>query len=280
MRKVLLFASDLDQTLLYSRRSMGRSSLTKASLLQPLEELDNQLISFMSQGALKLLKELSAQILFVPATTRTKAQYQRLGFADYGIVPRYAVTSNGGTVFFEGREDKDWTQRVAAGKSHCAEGKDLLRRFQEIAHPSWVIKDSGKLADDLFYYCVIDRDKMPVKEVGDFELWAKENHWDLSLQGRKLYFVPCHVSKKAAIQYLREKEGLSIVAAAGDSLLDLEMLKDADVALAPAHGELFAQYTQGRLRKTGIQFTQSSGIDAAEEILQILLGIVLKGLVV
>ncbi|WP_407310805.1 HAD family hydrolase [Desulfosporosinus sp. SB140] len=265
MMEPILFASDLDQTLIYSHRSLPHSTMDAS--LRPVERLENQCISFMTQGALSLLKELAGQILFVPTTTRTKTQYQRLNFADYGIYPRYVVTSNGGTIFDHGREDVDWAKQVAAGNIHCAEGQDLICRFQEISHPSWVIKDSGTLADDLFYYCVIDRDKLPMKELGDFELWARENRWDLSIQGRKLYFVPRHVSKKAAIEYLREKEGLSTVVAAGDSLLDLEMLKAADIALAPAHGELFSRYTQGKLTGERIQFTKISGIDAAEEIL-------------
>lgn len=270
----ILFASDLDQTLIYSHRSLN-STGSKGSL-KPVEWLENQYISFMTPGALSLLRELSYRVLFVPVTTRTKFQYQRLNFQDYGICPRYAVTSNGGTIFIEGQEDADWKEQVKEGRVHCAEAEDLLCTFREISHPSWVIKDPGMLADDLFYYCVVDRDKMPRNELADFELWASENRWDLSIQGRKLYLVPRHVSKKAAIQYLREKEGSPTVVAAGDSLLDLEMLKNADIALAPAHGELFTRRIQGILGANEIQFTKSSGIEASEEILGLVQGILLN----
>lgn len=278
MMETILFASDLDQTLIYSHRSF--ESTTSKGPLKPVEWLENQFISFMTQAALALLKELSHQVLFVPVTTRTKLQYLRLDFRDYGIFPRYAVTSNGGKIFKEGREDNDWAKQVLAGRAQCAEAENLLRKFREISHPSWVIKDPGKLADDLFYYCVIDRDKMPLNELADFGLWARENRWDLSIQGRKLYLVPRHVSKKSAINYLREKEGVRTVVAAGDSLLDMEMLKNADVALAPAHGELFSQHKQGIIEANTIQFTRSSGIEASEEILGVVQGILLNRVVV
>ncbi|WP_088226705.1 HAD family hydrolase [Desulfosporosinus sp. FKB] len=271
MTKPVLFASDLDQTLIYSHRSIT-PSLDVDTFLS-VEQLDNQDISFMSPSALKLLKELSRKILFVPVTTRTKLQYSRVNFQGYGIYPRYAVTSNGGTIIKEGREDNVWKKRVLTGWGYCAEARDLLSKFREISHPSWVLKDSDKLADDLFYYCVVDRTKIPLPELEDFALWAGKMHWNLSIQGRKLYLIPHHVSKKSAIQYLQEKEGLSTLVAAGDSLLDLDLLQKADVAFAPSHGELYLQYQTGvfaakGIDPKGIQFTRTSGIGASEEILQ------------
>lgn len=69
---------------------------------------------------------------------------------------RYAVTSNGGTIFYKGIEDKDWTNHVRKGMDNSVVARDLVHKFNEIFHPSWVIKDSGKLADNLFYYCLIE----------------------------------------------------------------------------------------------------------------------------
>lgn len=262
----MLFASDLDQTLIYSQRKVPNPEFYPHII--PVEKLEDRFISFMTQNALDLLKEIAQKGIFVPVTTRTKLQYQRISFSDYNITPQYAVTSNGGKILYKGREDEDWTQLIFTGKDKCLAEQDLIHRFNEIAHSSWVIKDSGKLADNLFYYCLIERDKIPVTELAAFQLWAKENNWELSVQGRKLYLVPRNVTKKAAIQYIKEKEGLSYIAAAGDSLLDLEMLKFADLALAPAHGELYALFLQGILDPETIRFTEKSGILAAEEILK------------
>ena len=274
----MLFASDLDQTLIYSHRSvMSQTSLVH---IRPVEWLDDRYISYMTQNALIILKEISDKTFFVPVTTRTKVQYQRINLHQYGILSQYAVTSNGGTIFNRGVEDEDWKQHVLAGRDHCLAADDLVEKFEELAHPSWVFKGSGKMADDLFYYCLIDREKIPHAELAAFKLWVNKNNWELSVQGRKLYLVPKNVNKKVAIQYIQEKEGLKRVVAAGDSLLDLEMLKGADLALAPAHGELFCIYSQEGSGNEEIKFTQKSGIKAADEILECVKGLLLKRVVV
>ena len=230
----MLFASDLDQTLIYSHRTLMSQEILKQ--IRPVEWLEDRYISYMTQNALNKLNEISNHMLFVPVTTRTKVQYQRINLHQYGILSQYAVTSNGGTIFNRGVEDEDWNQHIIAGRDHCLAAYDLVKKFEEMAHPSWVIEGSGKMADDLFYYCLIDREKIPLAELAAFKLWVNKNNWELSVQGRKLYLVPKNVNKKVAIQYIQETEGLKRVVAAGDSLLDLEMLKAADLAIAPAHG--------------------------------------------
>ena len=263
----MLFASDLDQTLIYSPKTFISKEIDEQ--IRPVERLEDRFSSFMTQNALNALKKIAQRVFFVPVTTRTKLQYLRINFFDYDITYQYAVTSNGGTIFSEGVEDKDWSQLVLAGRDSCLAAQDLIHKFAEISHSSWVIKDSGKLADDLFYYCLIEREKIPVTELAAFKIWASDNHWELSVQGSKLYLVPKNVNKNAAIKFIKEKEGLSRVVAAGDSLLDLDMLKAADLALAPAHGELYALYLQRISGLEKIKFTQKSGIEAAEEILKV-----------
>jgi hypothetical protein len=156
MEESILFASDLDQTLIYSHRTSLNQELEQQ--IRPVERLEDRYISFMTQKALRTLKEIAQRVLFVPITTRTKLQYQRINFLDYDITHQYAVTSNGGTIFSEGREDEDWAKLVVAGRDECLAARDLIHKFDEIAHSSWVIKDSGKLADNLFYYCLIERE--------------------------------------------------------------------------------------------------------------------------
>lgn len=265
MMGTMLFASDLDQTLIYSAKSFGDQNMR--SQVEPVELLDDRFISYMTKPALSKLKEITSKTFFVPVTTRTKLQYQRVNFQGHEIAHQYAVTSNGGTVFNEGIEDLDWTQQVLEGKDKCLASQDLIKMFDEIRHPSWVIGDSGKLADDLFYYCLIEREKVPHLELKDFKIKARENNWELSVQGRKLYLVPKNVNKKAAIQYIRQKESNNLVVAAGDSLLDLDMLNAADLAIAPSHGELHTLYIQGGSDIENIKFTKKNGIEAAEEIL-------------
>lgn len=274
----MMFASDLDQTLIYSQRSFMTENLQET--IHPVEWFEDRYISYMTSISISKLKQLSRELLFVPVTTRTKIQYQRINFAEYDIFFDYAVTSNGGTIFHNGIEDQEWSRQVSAGCKNCLEAEDLIRRFNEIRHPSWVHPDSGKMADDLFYYCLVERDMIPVVELAAFKLWAKENNWELSIQGRKLYLVPNSVNKKTAVQYIKAKEGIDCSLAAGDSLLDLDMLNTADFAVAPAHGELHSLSLQKLLNSERIQFTRQHGIKAGEEILDYVADSMSKGLVV
>ncbi|MEM5592569.1 hypothetical protein AAHH67_14175 [Niallia circulans] len=77
-----------------------------------------------------------------------------------------------------------------------------------------------KIADNLFFYYVlnttIDSDlKIQLAKI------AAANGWNISLQGRKLYFMPSPVCKGEAIKYIKEREGIEQTIGAGDSLLDL-----------------------------------------------------------
>lgn len=52
----MLFASDLDQTLIYSQRMLSQESLEQ---IRPVEWFDDRYISYMTQNALSKLKEIS-----------------------------------------------------------------------------------------------------------------------------------------------------------------------------------------------------------------------------
>ena len=60
----------------------------------------------------------------------------------------------------------------------------------------------------------------------------------MSLQGRKVYAVPEPLTKSAAAREVLRRCGGGMLLAAGDSLLDADLLEAADAAIRPAHGEL------------------------------------------
>ncbi|MFZ3372379.1 MAG: HAD family hydrolase [Desulfitobacteriaceae bacterium] len=265
----MLFASDLDRTLIYSPRTFeGEEWKEKVCSV---EIYENKPISFMTKNALRMLKELSKRLLFVPVTTRTKLQYRRIHLFQNEIIPKYAVTGNGGTIFINNQEDEGWNSHIKSLSSDTMLLEDIINRFNEIRNDSWVATTSGKVADGLFYYCIVDREKIPDRELQDFTEWAKQQNWDVSLQGRKLYLVPNYVSKRNAVAYIKENEGVSRVIAAGDSLLDLSMLKYANQGIVPQHGELYSLYVHGLIDLSFLHITTSSGIVSAEEILTIML---------
>ncbi|EIT86201.1 hypothetical protein A374_06366 [Fictibacillus macauensis ZFHKF-1] len=229
----MIFASDLDRTLLYSKASAARD----CEDMIVMEMLEQQPISYMTKEALAQLQQLHSEMLFIPVTTRTVEQYERISFLQAsGIAPKYAVTSNGGNIIIDGKIDREWKRHIAQKmQTTCITIMDVRKKFQEISG-DWILKE--RTADELFFYCVIDRSKLPQEDVETFCSWAKEQGWESSLQGRKLYFVPSAVNKYEPIAYIQTLENEPQYMAAGDSQLDYCLLAQATHAFVPAHGEL------------------------------------------
>ena len=73
-----------------------------------IEYKDEEVISFMSQHSIELLKQFHEKHLFVPVTTRAIYQYERIVAFQQWIQPKYAITSNGGTILVDGKPDAEW----------------------------------------------------------------------------------------------------------------------------------------------------------------------------
>lgn len=262
----MIFASDLDQTLIYSPKSfrlgMGESMIE----VSPIESYDGRQISFMADQAILKLGKIAAQSLFVPVTTRTIEQYLRISLFHEKIIPPYSVVSNGGNILINGVVDEVWRRQVGRNiEQQCLCPGDMLVSFKELCHDSWA--GPIKMADDLFYYCVVERDQVPHGELESFSFWARNQNWKVSLQGRKLYLVPQVVNKWSGVTYIQNLLQKKIVITAGDSLLDLQMLEQGDYAIAPRHGELWDSSCNGTLSMGKVKFTTRAGLLAANDIL-------------
>ncbi|MGP4110520.1 HAD family hydrolase [Streptomyces sp. 4N509B] len=236
-RRVLV-ATDLDRTLIYSPAALALEVPDdQAPRLLCVEVYQARPQSFVTETAAGLLAELAASPAahLVPTTTRTRAQYHRVRLP--GPPPRYAVCANGGHLLVDGESDADWhaavRRRLAAD---CAPLKDVQRHLRGAADPAWLLKE--REAEGLFAYLVVDRERMPEtfpKELAD---WAEPRGWTVSLQGRKLYAVPRPLTKSAAVAEVARRAGADGVLAAGDALLDTDLLLAADHGWRPGHGEL------------------------------------------
>ena len=231
-----LIASDLDRTLIYSAAALGLTAPdAEAPRLLCVEVYERRPLSYMTETAAGLLAEVTEHSVFVPTTTRTREQYRRVRLP--GRPPRYAVCANGGHLLVDGESDPAWHARVRrrlAGCAPLAEVRDHLHRAARTG--DWVLKE--RVADDLFAYLVVDRDRLPAAWVKDVAAWAEERGWTVSLQGRKIYAVPGPLTKSAAVAEIARRTGAGPVHAAGDSLLDADLLLAADHGWRPGHGEL------------------------------------------
>lgn len=255
----VLVACDLDRTIVYSARAAAVSDADLASLVC-VEVYEGAPLSYMTPASIDLLRELLGVAVVVPTTTRTPAQFARIAVP--GIVPRHAITANGGILLVDGVVDADWRDHMADAVAAAGATLDeVARHLAAEGAAGWLqrLRD----ADGLFVYAIVDRDLLPPAVLDDFSRWCRERGWTVSLQGRKLYAVPEGISKSTAMRALAARLGADRVLAAGDSVLDAPMLEAADAAIRPAHGEL---HNLGWARPH-VRVTTASGAAAGEEIL-------------
>ncbi|MER6676022.1 HAD family hydrolase [Streptomyces sp. NPDC000983] len=232
----VLVASDLDRTLIYSAAALALTMPdARAPRLLCVEVHEARPLSFMTETAAQLLTELGDAALFVPTTTRTRKQYQRINLP--GPPPKYAICANGGHLLVDGVTDADWHGRVLARLAdECAPLDEIREHLMATADPVWVRKH--RVAEDLFAYLVVERELLPEEWVKELAVWAENRGWTVSLQGRKIYAVPKPLTKSAAMRELALRTGADLTLAAGDSLLDADLLLAADRGWRPGHGEL------------------------------------------
>ncbi|SER89525.1 hypothetical protein SAMN04487983_102495 [Streptomyces sp. yr375] len=231
-----LVASDLDRTLIYSAAALALTMPdARAPRLLCVEVHEARPLSFMTETAAGLLTDLGDAAVFVPTTTRTRKQYQRINLP--GPPPKYAICANGGHLLVDGVTDQDWHAGVLARLAdECAPLAEVQEHLAESADPLWLRKQ--RVAEDLFAYLVVERELLPEEWVKDLAAWAENRGWTVSVQGRKLYAVPKPLTKSAAMREVARRTGAELTLAAGDSLLDADLLLAADRGWRPGHGEL------------------------------------------
>ncbi|AEM86866.1 hypothetical protein [Streptomyces violaceusniger] len=260
----VLVASDLDRTLIYSAAALGLDMPdAEAPRLLCVETYEGRPLSYMTETAAGLLAELVRTSVFVPTTTRTVEQYRRIRLP--GPASRFAICANGGQLLVNGEPDADWHQRVrTALGDQCAPLEEVRAHLSATADPAWLLKE--RVAEELFAYLVVERELLPQGYVKELTQWAEPRGWTVSLQGRKIYAVPKPLTKSAAVAEIRNRTGADEVLAAGDSLLDTDLLLAADRAWRPGHGELAdAGWTAPR-----VTVVEETGVAAGEAIVRAL----------
>ncbi|WP_405569416.1 HAD family hydrolase [Streptomyces sp. NBC_01167] len=261
-----LVASDLDRTLIYSSAALQLTMPdADAPRLLCVEVYGGKPLSYITETAAGLLPQLAAAGVFVPTTTRTREQYGRIHLP--GPTPEFAICANGGHILVDGVSDPDWQRQVAARLGdECASLDEVRAHLVAAADPAWLLKE--RIAEDLFAYLVVERALLPDGWVKELAEWAAPHGWAVSLQGRKIYAVPQPLTKSAAVREVARRTGAEQILAAGDSLLDADLLHAADRGWRPGHGEL----ADSGWRAANVEVLEETGIAAGEEILRRLLG--------
>jgi hydroxymethylpyrimidine pyrophosphatase-like HAD family hydrolase len=232
---VTVVATDLDGTVLFSARAMDLDP-PRPDRLRPVDVDGERVYAYMTDSALARWSQLATAGAVVPVTTRSVPQYRRLRLP--GPPPRYAVVCNGARLLVDGESDPGWERSVRqalAGSS--APFADVFRTAS-----AWRAERgfaSVRTVEDFFLYLTVThREDWLAGFAREAAAWSRTVGWRASLQGRKLYLLPVRLDKAPAVAEVAARLGAGRVVAGGDSLLDERMLRAADAAIRPAHGEL------------------------------------------
>ncbi len=216
---MILFFCDLDNTLIYSYKHEIGSNKRCVEIYQGRE------ISFMTEQTYRLLCGIKESVSIVPTTTRTVEQYQRI---DLGIgALRYVLACNGGVLLQNGTEDGAWYRQSLALAEPARASLTLGRALME--------QDKNRCFEvrsirDLFLFT---KSRDPLESMAYYKECLDMEQVDVYANGIKLYILPKALNKGAALLRLKKQLGADAAAAAGDSVFDVSMLNQADIAAAP-----------------------------------------------
>ena len=205
----MLFASDLDNTLIYSYKAAKAGDIC-------VERKDGKELSFMSPEAHALLKDVAERCAFVPVTTRSLSQYRRL---DLGVKLRYAIVANGALLLVDGVVDEQWTAQTR---------KLLDATLPEIEADNLLF--DVRYVDEAFIFCKSEHPRQAMKYL---QTIIDGNKFNVCGVGDKVYIFPRFLDKGTAVKRLMERVPALGLICAGDSELDLPMLEIADIPIAP-----------------------------------------------
>ncbi|MDE7398566.1 MAG: HAD hydrolase family protein [Oscillospiraceae bacterium] len=223
----LVYASDLDQTLIFSRRFLDAHPSEGDFVC--VERRNDTDLSYMDREVQTNLKRLAedSRVVFIPVTTRDLMRYNRVELWQ-GAALEYAIVSNGGFILHNGNPIPEWSEIVTAGIDHTMR-KEITRYFETKFKTR---STEVEFVDSIFLLCKID-------DVFEFDAAVAEldemyYDWQFERQGHKCLAIPANVTKGSALKWLCEnKLNPQCVVTSGDGVLDLQMLRYGDYAFIP-----------------------------------------------
>ncbi|MCM1988286.1 HAD hydrolase family protein [Oceanirhabdus seepicola] len=258
----MIFASDLDRTLIYSTRFINEEN----SDFIPIEKKEGRIISYISKRTIQLLKNINESTLFVPVTTRTEAEFNRIDIFKAEIIPKYAIVANGAKIIVNDGERKlepYWEKYIEMRMKEIISPEDILKEIEKVTPKNVIL--SYRICDKTFVYGKIRLNtELPHEFIVELKKICHKYNYKLDLQTRKIHIIPEFINKWLPLEFLKKKEKEDKIISAGDSFLDLPMLNNSHKGFIPSHG-LALDYDDSR--KENMFITKNKGIEASEEIL-------------
>ena len=231
----ILFASDLDNTLLFSHRHRQPED-------RCVERLNGAEQGFFTRETPDLLPQVVQRVHLLPITTRSIEQYQRIQWPD-GTAPRIALTANGAVLLRDGQVDRAW---YAASQALVRDHREALAAVLD-----HLTRQGGatsvRCVEGVYVYAAYPDIPAAERVARD---WCGGSALQAVVSGRKVYFFPPGIDKGTALRRAVERFGPERVIVAGDSVIDVPMLRQADLALIP-DAELLPRLPRERTRVCG-----------------------------
>jgi hypothetical protein len=141
----------------------------------------------MSEAAANRLEELVKLLVFVPVTTRTLTQFNRLLLFKKRI-PDYVIVSNGDIILRKGGIDGLWQKKILSKlAASCVSVPEIMEKFKKMLYGAWI--PAAKQVDGFFFYFLVYVEQLTHQQLSGFSRSAKDWGWGIFLIGRKLYLA-------------------------------------------------------------------------------------------
>lgn len=228
-----LFTSDLDRTLIFSERTVAKNEDERLCI----ESYNGRNISYVTQKIWDQLTEINHTMQFVPVTTRSKEQFERILLFQQSIVPKIAIVANGGIILRNGQIDEVWQQHIAKMMANLPLAfQEVQQHFHQALSAPYFLRHDP--VESLFFVHYVDLSIINMEEIALLKKQLADLGWMSYLHGRKFYILPFEMTKGAAVAYIKGQEDYEMHFAAGDSMMDVSMMYLADRSFAPEHGEI------------------------------------------
>jgi hydroxymethylpyrimidine pyrophosphatase-like HAD family hydrolase len=214
----ILFACDIDDTLIRSWRKRRDSDVC-------IEYLDNKPQAYIASILAETFAKIKGCLCLLPVTTRSTEQYRRILWER--IVPvQHAIISNGGIILGDDAVGHAWHEAIRPYLN------EVLPAFEELTSVFEEVGAANRITDNLLM-----RVSASQLEAEQFIQMTAEYDSVLNrfTNGNTHYLSPKGITKEAALEFYLKEYPCELLLSAGDSLVDIPMLRMADISIVPNH---------------------------------------------
>lgn len=252
----MLVFSDLDRSIIFSNKFID-TDIDYTNI----EVYEGKEISYISKFTIDMIREIQKNGVFIPTTTRTVDQFDRIGFSEFNIEFQWVIAANGGIILKDGEVLGSWKKRVDEILLKSKPIDKVIERFKKYENNPGILK--LRKAEELFFYLVVDLDIFKFYMIEGFIEELDSLGWKVYFSGRKIYFLPKGITKENAVKYLSDNIGVDKFYTIGDSFMDEGMLSMSSNPFTLKHGEL-AKVAYDK----GFALSKLDGMKGTEEVLK------------